>query len=276
MSKWKRLLLVVSLIVGFFLPINQSATAGSLVVAQDRLIGYNRSLFKHWIDADKDGCNTRAEVLIEEAVIKPKISKRCVLTGGKWLSPYDDKTTTKASALDIDHMVPLAEAWRSGAWAWTPAQRQAYANDLDESRALVAVSLGQNRSKRDRDVADWLPPKGVCIYVENWIAIKIKYSLSADPKEIIVLNNLITTCALAELNPSPAPTTPTDRPSPDPIASATPTTQVTPAPIDPTLIKYTNCTAVRAAGMAPIKKSTNPSLYALNSSLDRDKNGIAC
>lgn len=272
MNKRKGLLVVFLLMIGFFLPVNQSATAGSLIVAQDQLTGYNRSLFKHWIDADKDDCNTRAEVLIEEAVIKPKISNRCTLTGGKWLSPYDNKTTTKASALDIDHMVPLAEAWRSGAWAWTPAQRQAYANDLDESRALVAVSLGQNRSKSDRDVADWLPPKGVCLYVENWIAIKVKYSLSADPKEIIVLNNLVTTCGPAELTPASTPATPV-LPSSD---TATSVSQVTPAPMNPRLVKYVNCTAVRAAGVAPIKKSTDPNLYALNSNLDRDKNGIAC
>ncbi len=143
-------------------------------VSQDRLTGYNRSLFKHWIDADKDGSDTRAEVLIEEAIVKPKIGKKCAFTGGKWLSPYDGKSTTKASDLDIDHVVPLAEAWRSGAWAWSATKRQAYANDLEESKSLVAVSLGLNRSKGDKDVSAWLPPKGICIYVENWITVKVK------------------------------------------------------------------------------------------------------
>jgi hypothetical protein len=66
-----------------------------------------------------------------------------------WLSPYDGKSYTKDSALDIDHLVPLAEAWRSGAWAWSALQRQNYANDLTESKALVAVSLGLNRQKGD-------------------------------------------------------------------------------------------------------------------------------
>lgn len=185
----KRNFLILSISLGLLLPLNQSAKADTLVIAQDHLTGYNRALFKLWIDADKNGCDTRAEVLIQEAIVKPKIGKKCALTGGKWLSPYDGKTTTKALDLDIDHVVPLAEAWRSGAWAWTPLQRQAYANDLDESKALVAVSLGQNRSKGDKDVSDWLPPKGVCVYIENWITVKIKYSLTVDSKEIAVLNS---------------------------------------------------------------------------------------
>jgi hypothetical protein len=173
---------------GIVLPNFQTASAEVLTVSQDRLTGYNRSLFKLWIDADKDGCDTRTEVLIEEAVVKPKIGKKCALTGGKWLSPYDGKTTTKASDLDIDHLVPLAEAWRSGAWAWSATKRQAFANDLDDSNALIAVSLSLNRSKGDRDVSSWLPPKGACTYVESWINVKVKWSLTADSKEILTLN----------------------------------------------------------------------------------------
>ena len=107
-----------------------SASASELVITQDYQGSYSRSAFKHWIDADKNGCDTRAEVLIAEATVKPKVGKKCVLTGGKWLSPYDNKVTAKFSDLDIDHLVPLLEAWRSGAWAWTPAQREEFANDL--------------------------------------------------------------------------------------------------------------------------------------------------
>jgi hypothetical protein len=91
-------------------------------------------------------------------------------------------------------MVPLAEAWRSGAWKWSSAQRQAYANDLDDSRALIAVTLSTNRSKGDKDPALWMPAKGQCAYAENWIAIKVKYSLTIDSKEALKLNSLITTC----------------------------------------------------------------------------------
>jgi hypothetical protein len=73
-------------------------------------------------------CNFSA---FEEAIVKPKIGPKCKLTGGKWISAYDGKTITNASQLDVDHLVPLAEAWRSGAWKWTPVQRQTFANDLE-------------------------------------------------------------------------------------------------------------------------------------------------
>ena len=130
----------------FFAGINTTPVIAAekitLVVAADHDFGYARTLFRHWIDADKDGCNTRYEVLISEATVKPKVGTGCYLSGGKWRSPYDAKVFTNSTGLDIDHMVPLAEAWRSGAWAWTPAQRMAYANDLDDPRPLLAVTAG--------------------------------------------------------------------------------------------------------------------------------------
>jgi len=259
----KRLGLSIALLLGLLLPINQSATANVLTVSQDQLTGYKRSLFKHWIDADKDGCDTRAEVLIEEAIVKPKIGKKCALTGGKWRSEYDGKTTSKASDLDIDHLVPLAEAWRSGAWAWNATQRQAFANDLSEGAALVAVSLGQNRSKGDKDVSDWLPSRGVCGYVYNWITVKIKYSLTVDSKEMSTLESYISSCNLSEFK-KPVSSSPAPTPTPTP-------TKVKPVPI-----KYKNCTEAKAAGVTPIRRSIDPDLYALNTALDGDKDGDAC
>ena len=125
-----------------------TANSAELVIAADRTSGYNRSLFKHWIDADRNGCNTRAEVLIEEAVVKPKVGSKCTLTGGKWFSAYDGVEVTSASKLDVDHMVPLAEAWRSGAWKWSAAQRQAYANDLDDARAILERASARETAAR--------------------------------------------------------------------------------------------------------------------------------
>ena len=199
--------------------------------------GYNRSSFKHWIDADKDGCDTRAEVLIEEALTKPKVGSKCVLTGGKWFSAYDGVEVTSASKLDVDHMVPLAEAWRSGAWKWSAAQRQAYANDLSDSRALIAVTLSTNRSKGDKDPALWLPAKEQCTYAENWIAIKVKYSLTVDAKEATKLNTLVSTCGLSVTNKSkilPIPTPGTfNSPPPSDVPTPAPTevTTSTPGPV---------------------------------------------
>ena len=139
--KKARVLALISIFLMASSPVPVSASTLGLVTATDKTTGYNRASFKHWIDADKDGCNTRAEVLIDEAIVKPKIGPKCKLTGGKWVSTYDGKTLTNSSQLDVDHLVPLAEAWRSGAWKWTPMQRQVFANDLEDSRALIAVSL---------------------------------------------------------------------------------------------------------------------------------------
>jgi hypothetical protein len=216
--------LLVVLLIGL-LEYPASASTLQLVVTEDKTTGYNRSLFKHWIDADKDGCNTRAEVLIEEAVVKPKIGPKCKLTGGKWISAYDGKTITNASQLDVDHLVPLAEAWRSGAWKWTPAQRQAYANDLVNSEALIAVTLSTNRSKGDKDPSLWMPSIDQCTYIQNWISIKNKYSLTADAKEAEKLNLVSATCGFTDTT-TLAPV-PTHSPSP----SAMPLPEVNPTPM---------------------------------------------
>ena len=201
--------LLVVLLIGL-LEYPASASTLELVVAEDKTTGYNRSLFKHWIDADKDGCNTRAEVLIEEAVVKPKIGPKCKLIGGKWFSSYDGKTITNASQLDVDHLVPLAEAWRSGAWKWTAAQRQAYANDLGNSEILIAVTLTTNRSKGDKDPSLWIPSKDECAYTENWVAVKNKYSLTYDEKEAAKLVSVLNGCGrnATSYNPMSIPEAP--------------------------------------------------------------------
>ena len=228
--KAKIILITSFLVVGLLNTPARANTLG-LVTAADKATGYSRALFKHWIDADKDGCNTRAEVLIEEAVTKPKVGSKCALTGGKWFSAYDGVEVTSASKLDVDHMVPLAEAWRSGAWKWSAAQRQAYANDLSDARALIAVTLSTNRSKGDKDPALWMPAKEQCTYTVNWISIKVKYSLTVDTKEATKLNTLIDACGLGITStPTPTPTvssTPTVTPTP--TVSATPT--ITPTPV---------------------------------------------
>jgi hypothetical protein len=201
-----------------------SASTHELVVAEDKLSGYKRSAFKHWIDADRNGCNTRAEVLIEEAIVKPKIGPKCKLTGGKWLSVYDGKTITNASQLDVDHMVPLTEAWRSGAWKWTSAQRQAFANDLENTEALIAVTLSTNRGKGDKDPSLWLPANDKCTYIQNWISVKVKYSLTVDVIEAATLNSLLGSCGFANSN------SPTPNPVPTPTVSNTSTPEVIPTP----------------------------------------------
>ncbi|MFJ8153945.1 HNH endonuclease family protein [Streptomyces sp. NPDC094468] len=167
-----------------------------LAVADEDRTGYTRDKFRHWIDADRNGCNTRAEVLLKEAVTAPEVGPKCALIGGSWYSPYDDRYLDSASQLDVDHLVPLAEAWDSGASGWTPKEREAYANDLDDPRALIAVSAASNRSKADKDPTDWLPSSVgyQCEYVTNWVADKTRYQLSVDPAERNALDERLTVC----------------------------------------------------------------------------------
>lgn len=177
------------------LPVRQALT--QLPIADEDRTGYDRSLFKHWIDEDKDGCNTRAEVLLEEAVVAPERTGRCTLTGGTWYSPYDDRTIEGPRGSDIDHRVPLAEAWDSGANIWTAAERQAYANDLGDSRALIAVSASSNRSKGDQDPATWMPPSeaNACEYVIYWVVVKTRWGLAVDPSEEAALSENLSRCS---------------------------------------------------------------------------------
>ncbi|WP_407549083.1 HNH endonuclease family protein [Streptomyces sp. Pv4-95] len=158
--------------------------------------GYERTKFKHWIDEDKDGCNTRAEVLLAEAVTEPTINAGCKLTGGTWLSYYDETVVEGPSGLDIDHMVPLAEAWDSGASQWTPERRQAYANDLGAERSLVAVTAKTNRSKSDQDPAEWMPPAPAarCTYLSDWVGTKLRWLLTVDRSERDTLRELAAPC----------------------------------------------------------------------------------
>jgi hypothetical protein len=172
-----------------------------LKIAPDVREGYARSKFKHWSDLDKNGCNTRNDVILAEALVKPKVDKGCkiVKDTGKWYSAYDGLTVTNFSALDVDHMVPLAEAWDSGASKWDDARRQVYANDMGDANALIAVTAATNRSKSDQDPAEWLPAKDVCTYVKNWVHVKVRWSLTVDEKELKVLKDTNAKCPKVKL-----------------------------------------------------------------------------
>lgn len=165
-----------------------------LTVATEHRTGYSRDLFKHWVDADGDGCSTRDEVLISEADDPVTVGSGCSLSGGRWYSYYDAVSQYSASALDIDHMVPLAEAWDSGASSWTAATREAFANDLGDTRSLVAVTASQNRSKGDQDVAEWLPGHARCRYLREWVAVKHRWRLSVDSAEKSAMISLAAGC----------------------------------------------------------------------------------
>ncbi|MFE9769457.1 HNH endonuclease family protein [Streptomyces sp. NPDC005808] len=176
------------------LPVRNALQA--LAIQDESRAGYERSKFRHWTDADRDGCNARLEVLKSEAVTAPEQGANCLLTGGRWYSWYDDTYVDNARQLDVDHLVPLAEAWDSGASGWSAKEREGFANDLDDPRALIAVSAGSNRSKSDQDPSTWVPPFEAyrCRYVTDWVADKTRYRLAVDPSEEAALSEILSRC----------------------------------------------------------------------------------
>ncbi|WP_229053449.1 HNH endonuclease family protein [Aeromicrobium sp. Leaf350] len=158
--------------------------------------GYDRELFQHWIDADSDGCDTRSEVLQAESAVAVTFGNGCTVATGQWTSPYDGATWTQASQVQIDHVVALSEAWKSGAYAWTPEKRRAFANDLDVPYALVAVTSSVNSSKGDRDPSAWLPPLAAarCQYLTDWVLVKYRWSLAVDDGERSSIQTALQSC----------------------------------------------------------------------------------
>ncbi|MFB6828407.1 HNH endonuclease family protein [Streptomyces hydrogenans] len=178
-------------------------------VADESRAGYTRDKFKHWNTGldPADGCNTRAEVLQAEAVESPTVAAGCKLSGGLWLSYYDGQEVNDAGKLDIDHMVPLAEAWDSGASAWDAKRREAYANDQDAAASLVAVTARTNRQKADQDPATWMPPHpdAQCRYIGEWTATKLRWNLAADQAEADALKVYAEACETTVVHYTPAP-----------------------------------------------------------------------
>jgi hypothetical protein len=153
--------------------------------------GYDRGDWRHWVDADGDCQNARAEVLIDES-----------------------------SAPVGDHMVPLANAHSSGGWAWDASRKQAYANDLGDADHLIAVTASANRSKGAKGPEDWRPPDASywCEYATDWARIKDTWDLSVTSAELVALRDMLGGCLsgvqivvvddpglLPELPPTPTP-----------------------------------------------------------------------
>ena len=163
-----------------------------LVVVAERRDGYDRDLFPHWNDADGDGCDTRREVLLRDSragrVVDP--GRACRIISGLWYSVYDDVWVDDSSLLDIDHLVPLAEAWDSGASEWGPDRREAFAND---EAALIAVTPRSNNSKGAADPAEWMSSNRsyTCTHVAGWVATKARWDLTVDRRESRFLRNLL-------------------------------------------------------------------------------------
>ena len=156
---------------------------------------YDRKQFGNWIDADGDCQDTRQEVLIEESVIPVtfKTTRQCEVGSGMWIDHYTGSVFTNPSLLDVDHVVPLKEAFDSGAKDWRREKMRQYFNDLTNTDHLIAVYRGTNRSKGARDPAHWLPPNQAYHreYVTIWLEIKKAWGLSLDPEEAKVIQRIL-------------------------------------------------------------------------------------
>ncbi|MFI1796183.1 HNH endonuclease family protein [Streptomyces sp. NPDC020379] len=170
------------------------AYLGELTVQPEgSMDGYSRAKFPHWITQHGE-CNTR-EVVLQRDGDSVKQDAKCAAVSGTWHSAYDGATWTDAQSVDIDHIVPLAQAWRSGAAKWTTAQRQAFANDLTRPQ-LIAVTDRVNQAKGDKDPAQWMPPLKSygCTYVEMWVTVKHYYKLSVDSAEKSAMEKVLGGC----------------------------------------------------------------------------------
>ena len=149
--------------------------------SKETVTRYNRDDWGNWIDEDNDGLNTRHEVLARESLVKPVISNNRVISG-KWYDKFTGKYFTNAKDLDIDHLVPLKNAYISGASNWSEEKKNKYYNYLKNENHLVAVSKGANRSKGDKSPVKWLPPNEEyqCEYVREWFKIKTDWGLTIE------------------------------------------------------------------------------------------------
>lgn len=157
---------------------------------------YSRDKFPHWTTTG--GCTTREHVLHRYNAARN--GRDCRSRTGRWRSAYDGAVTTDPSSFDIDHVVALAEAWRSGAGTrWDADTRKRFANDFAYRPSLIAVSATSNRSKGDRDPSEWTPPLASfgCKYAVNWIVVKYRWNLAVDPDERAALAKQLQGCPRA-------------------------------------------------------------------------------
>ena len=159
---------------------------------------YSRDEWKHWVDADRDCQNARAEVLIAESTASPTFAddRQCRVTGGHWHGPYTGETFTDASDVDIDHLVPLKNAHVSGGWRWDEARKEDYANSMAADYHLIAVDKSANRAKGAKGPEEWQPPDAGyrCQYARYWIAVKATWGLTATNAEWRALEGMLATC----------------------------------------------------------------------------------
>lgn len=251
--------------------------------------GYDRDQFgQEWsddvsVEAGHNGCDTRNDILrrdLSDIVIK-RGSNGCAVLTGTLHDPYtggtiDFERGADSSAVQIDHVVSLSDAWQKGAQQWDSAKRQNFAND---PRNLLAVDGPTNQRKSDGDAATWLPPNKSfrCTMVTMQILVKSDYGLSVTQAEHDAMKRVLDECDGTQM-PGPVPPLASDREEPAPTTVVAPPPTTTDAPAPPiqlgnsTFVFYKNCAAAKAAGAAPLHRG-DP---GYRTALDRDGDGVAC
>ncbi|MBO1756450.1 DUF1524 domain-containing protein [Allobranchiibius sp. CTAmp26] len=245
--------------------------------------GYDRAQFgQAWTDDvtvpdGHNGCDTRNDILSRDltSIIYKPSTRNCAVATGTLHDPYTGRTISftrgesTSTAVQIDHVVALSDAWQTGAQQLSSEQRQNLAND---PRELLAVDGPTNEAKGDGDAATWLPPNKSfrCTYVADQVQVKSAYHLWVTPAEKAAMTAVLTHCS----NPPAATPSPSSTRTPSPSSTHTsplPLVPTTTAP-QPADVYYANCAAARAAGAAPLYRG-QPGYRA---GLDRDHDGIAC
>jgi hypothetical protein len=248
------------------------------------MTGYDRDRFgPPWLDADRNGCDTRNDILGEYLQVITLEDNGCVVAAGDYADPYTgvliDYWQGNGALIDIDHVVSLGNAWVTGAFSWEIKKRAAFAND---PLNLLPADAGANRQKGDGDAATWLPANKPfrCAYVSRQVAVKTKYNLAVTAPEKTAIERVLIDC-LDRALPYDAwgASTVVDHNITDPAdagrgagteSSPTPSAPV-PSAVDGS-VYFQNCDAARAAGAAPVHLG-DP---GYGTHLDGDGDGTAC
>ena len=251
---------------------------------------YDRDDWDHWNDADRDCQDTRQEVLIAESSVSIVYTddRECRVASGSWTDPYTGDAVEDPSKLDVDHMVPLANAHASGGHAWSEDRKELYANSLRYPAHLVAVTASANRSKGADGPDGWRPPDRTywCQYASDWIAIKNEWGLTATEPEAAALREMLETCghsvflqASDEENAPPTPTSATASPTPYIITLPmlttatplnTPRAKYDPTGPDRNCADFDRWEEAQEFYLAAGGPDSDPN------GLDKDGNGVAC
>ncbi|WP_288780404.1 HNH endonuclease family protein [uncultured Kocuria sp.] len=173
--------------------------AGLRVGVKENPPGYRRELFgPAWFDEDRNGCDTRNDILRRDLVESSMKGEGCLVASGTLHDPYtgrdiDFSAGKESRRVQIDHVVALADAWSSGASRWTSGRRRAFANDPEN---LLAVDGPTNEAKGADDASAWLPPREEyrCAYVVRQIRVKARYDLTVTAPERTAMLNVLATC----------------------------------------------------------------------------------